>query len=175
MKVTIRPWTLNDAASVVKIANNRNIWNTVRDRFPYPYTETDAVHFLKTSVEKKPLENFCIEADGIVAGSIGVMLFEQNHRKNVEVGYFVGEEFWGKGLATEALRLMMPHILENFDVIRIFGVVLENNRSSMRVLEKNGFTLECIHRKASVKNDQVLDEYIWVRFNTEHPGYSATA
>ena len=171
MNVLIRLWTMKDAPALVDIANNRNVWNTVRDRFPFPYTEKDADEFIKLANGKQPVENFCIEADGAVAGSIGVILFQQNYRKNVEIGYFIGESFWGQGLASEAVRLMLPYIYQTFDVVRLFGLVFEHNTSSMRVLEKNGFVLECIHQKAALKNGVVLDEYVWVKFNTGHPDY----
>lgn len=171
MKVIIRPWSLDDIQELVSISNNVNIWKTLRDRFPYPYTQKDAEDFINMSKTRNPSEHFCIEANGTIAGSVGITLFKENYRKNIEIGYFIREACWGNGIATVAVGLMLQHILANFDVIRIFAVVYEHNKHSMRVLEKNGFTLESIHRKSVIKRNIVLDEYIWVKFNTNNPDY----
>lgn len=167
-KVIIRPWSLEDIPALVLIANNFNVWKTLRDRFPYPYTETDAIEFINMAKTRQPAHHFCIESDGHVAGSVGIITFKENYRKNVEMGYFLGEAFWGKGIATVAVDLMVKHILANFDTIRIFAVVFADNISSMRVLEKNGFILESIQKNAVIKENRVMDEYIWVRFNPQH-------
>jgi RimJ/RimL family protein N-acetyltransferase len=164
MNVVLREWKKSDAAALAKIANNRKIWDNVRDRLPYPYTKKDAKEWLAlVKKQKEPPTTFCVEADGELAGSIGITLKEDVFRKTAEIGYFVGEEYWGKGIATEAIRQMVDYIQKKFDVIRIYAEVFEFNKGSMKALEKNGFYLECIRKKAAIKNDVIVDDYVWVK------------
>lgn len=163
MKVILREWKRSDAEALAKIANNKKIWDNVRDRLPHPYTLKDAHEWLDLVKAQKVNTTFCIEADGKLAGSIGIVLRDDVYRKTAEIGYFVGEEYWGKGIATEAIRQMMDYVKKEFDVVRVFAEVFEYNKASMKVLEKNGFYLECIRKKAVIKNNVVLDDCIWVK------------
>ena len=163
MKVILREWKRSDAEALAKIANNKKIWDNVRDRLPHPYTLKDANEWLDLVKEQKITTTFCIEADGKLAGSIGIVLRDDVYRKTAEIGYFVGEEYWGKGVATEAVRQMVDYVKKQFDVVRIFAEVFEYNKASMKVLEKNGFYLEGIRKKAVIKNNVILDDYVWVK------------
>jgi RimJ/RimL family protein N-acetyltransferase len=109
------------------------------------------------AVEHSSITNFCIEVGGTVAGSIGIMPKEDIHRISAEIGYFLGEEFWGKGIATEAVKQLMEYIKEHFDFVRIFAGVFEHNKASMRALEKNGFHLESIQKNAVIKNGIIFE------------------
>src|SRR6185369_7979341 len=102
-----------------------------------------------------------------VAGSIGCVPNSDVYRKSIEIGYFIGENFKGQGIATEAVRIMLDLIAEKFDVVRVYAEVFAFNKASMRVLHKNGFMLECIKRKAVIKNNMITDGYIWVKFLDE--------
>lgn len=164
MNVVLRKWKKSDAVGLAKIANNKKIWDNVRDRLPHPYTKKDAKEWLTlVKKQKEPPTTFCVEADGQLAGSIGITLQEDVFRKTAEIGYFVGEEYWGKGVATEAIRQMVEYIQKKFEVIRIYAEVFEFNKASMKALEKNGFYLESIRKKAAIKNDVIVDDYIWVK------------
>jgi RimJ/RimL family protein N-acetyltransferase len=163
MKVILREWKKSDAEGLAKIANNKKIWDNVRDRLPYPYTKKDAKEWLALVKSQKTVTTFCVEVDGEMVGSIGFTLREDVYRKNAEIGYFVGQEFWGKGIATEAIRQIVEYIQKNFDVIRIYAEVFEYNKASMRALEKNGFYLESIRKKGAIKNDMIIDDYVWVK------------
>ena len=164
MNVVLREWKKSDAAALAKIANNKKIWDNVRDRLPYPYTKKDAKEWLAlVKKQKQPVTTFCVEADGNLAGSIGFTIKEDVYRKNAEIGYFIDEEYWGKGIATEAIRQMVDYIQKKIDVIRIYAEVFDYNKPSMKVLEKNGFYLECIRKKAAIKNDVIVDDYVWVK------------
>lgn len=163
MKVILREWKKSDAAALARIANNKKVWDNVRDRLPYPYSKRDAKEWLSLVKKQKQVTTFCIEADGELAGSIGITLKEDVYRKTAEIGYFIGEEFWGNGIATEAIGQMVNYIQKNFDVVRIYAEVFEYNKASMKVLEKNGFYLECIREKAVIKNNRILNDYVWVR------------
>lgn len=163
MNIVLRQWKKTDVQGLVKIANNKKVWDNVRDRLPHPYTESDAKEWLALVKKQATLTTFCIEVDGEVAGSIGITLFDDVYSKVIEIGYFVGEDWWGKGIATEAVKQLLAYIEKNFDAVRIFAGAFEHNTGSMRVLEKNGFHLESIRKKGVVKNGIVMDEHIYVK------------
>ena len=163
MKVVLREWKKSDSTALAKIANNKKIWDNVRDRLPYPYTEQDAKEWLALVKKQKIVTTFCVEADGELAGSIGFTLKEDVYRKSAEIGYFIGENFWGQGIATEAIRQLVGYIEKNFDLVRIYAEVFEHNKASMKVLEKNGFYLESIRKKAAIKNNIVINDFVWVK------------
>lgn len=161
--IILRPWQKQDAQELAAVANNRNIWNNVRDALPSPYTVMDALQWIAHVNGQNPVMNFAIVCDGMVVGSIGCQPKEDISRKNIEIGYFVGEAHWGKGFATEAVKLLLSFISTRLDVVRIEAHVFAQNKSSMKVLLKNGFYLEAIHRKAIIKNHEILDDYVWVK------------
>lgn len=162
-KIVLRPWQKEDAQALAAIANNRKVWDNVRDFFPTPYTVLDAEQWLDSIRKTRPFLNFAILYQGRIAGNIGIVPKEDVYRVSVEIGYFIGEEFWGKGIATEATRLLVEYIEQEFNVVRIYAEVFETNKASMRVLQKNGFYLEGIRRKAVIKNGEIMDDYVWVK------------
>ena len=162
-QMELRPWRKQDAQALAVIANNRNIWNNVRDRLPNPYTVLDALEWIGHISQQQPIQNFAILLEGIVVGNIGAVLQDDVYRKSVEIGYFVGESNWGKGIATKAVSLFGEYVEQQFSPIRFFATVFDHNQASMVVLRKNGFHLESIKRKAAIKNGQVLDEQVWVK------------
>ena len=161
--VKLRPWRKEDAGQLAAIANNKKIWLNVRDRFPHPYTVTDALQWIAFFTNQNPPQNFAIEYNQQVAGSIGILIKEDVYRKSIETGYFIGEPFWSKGIATQAVGLLMDHIKKVYDPIRVWAEVFEHNIASMRVLEKNGFALESIRMKSVFKNHQILNDHVWVK------------
>ncbi len=161
--VQIRCWKNEDTAQLTAIANNKKIWLNVRDRFPHPYTVDDAIQWITYTSSQKPLQNFAITYNGQIAGSIGVLLRDDVYKKTIEIGYFIGEPFWGKGIATQAVALLIEYIQKQFDVVRIYAEVFEHNKASMRVLEKSGFYLECVRKKAVIKNKIIMDDHVWVK------------
>lgn len=162
--ICIRAWQKEDAAQLTSVANNRKIWLMVRDRFPHPYHITNGVEWIAHAIKQSPSQNLAIIYQGEVAGSVGVLMKDDVYRKSIEIGYFLGERFWGKGIATRAVSLLLDHIQQSFPVVRIYAEVFEHNTASMRVLEKNGFALESIRKKAVVKNQVLLDDYVYVKF-----------
>ncbi len=135
----------------------------MRDHIPHPYTYQDAETFIAAQDELMPVQNFAILSGGEVAGGIGIMLKSDVYRMNVELAYWIGEPYWGKGLASESVRLMTEYVFETFSINRIVAEVWEYNKASMRVLEKNGYFLETVARKGVLKNDFLIDNYIWVK------------
>jgi len=161
----LRPWQMSDAAALAAIANNPKIYQRVRDAFPSPYTHSDAIQWISTANKKKPPESFVIEYQGELAGTIGYIPGADVYVKSCEIGYFIGEPYWGKGIATEAIRMLIEHIWSLQKYVRIEALVFSNNLASGRVLEKNGFVLESIREKAVFKNNELIDDHIWVKFN----------
>ena len=160
---TIRPWEMEDAAMLPKHANNRKVWLGLRDRFPHPYTLDDANEFLRITSAEQPPRNFCIEVSGEAAGGIRIRLGSDVHRHVGELGYWLGEEFWGHGVMTEAVGAFADYCFENFPLHRLYAELYANNPASARVLEKNGFVLEARLRNNIVKDGEVLDSLLYAK------------
>lgn len=162
-RCTVRPWRLNDAASLARQANNRNVWLSLRDLFPHPYTIEDANEFIHHSLSVQPATNFCIEIEGAAAGGIGIRLGQDVHRHAAELGYWLGQEFWGHGVMSEAVPAFAKFCFENFSLQRIHAEPYANNPASVRVLEKAGFVLEGRLRRNVIKDGQVLDSLLYAK------------
>jgi RimJ/RimL family protein N-acetyltransferase len=162
-KCTIRPWRLDDAESLARQANNRKVWLVVRDLFPHPYTIEDAHEFLQRATTQQPEMKFCIEIEGAAVGGIGVHPGRDVHRHTATVGYWLGEDFWGRGIMTEVLTAVTDFCFNNFPLRRISAEVFANNPASARVLEKAGFTFEGRLKNHVVKEGQVLDSLMYSR------------
>lgn len=162
--IKLRRWQAEDTLSLSLMANNKKIWDNVRDRLPHPYTLEDARNWIVSTQKENPVLNFCVEYDGWVAGSAGILLQDDIYRKSAEVGYFIAEPYWGKGIATKALSILMGYIQDNFDLVRICAITFSHNEASIKVLQKNNFYLESIRRKAAIKNDQLIDDMVWVKW-----------
>ena len=163
MAVTIRQWVSTDLPNLVLYANNINIWNNLRNYFPTPYTEADAIAWLEKTIDASPIVNLAIDIDGQAIGGIGLILNSDVYVMSAEIGYLLGEPFWGQGITTEAVRQMVDYTFYYYDIVRLYAEVFEINKASMRVLEKNGFYLEGVRRKAVLKNGVLMDDYIWVK------------
>ena len=163
MAVLIRQWKNEDLDNLVLYANNIQVWNNLRNYFPHPYTEEHGKAWLEKNIGTEPVLNFAIDLDGAAIGGIGIILNSDVYVMSAEIGYWIGEPFWGLGIATEAVRQMIEYIFYYFDIVRVYAEVFEHNKSSMRVLEKNGFYLEGVRRKAVLKNAILMDDYIWVK------------
>lgn len=159
MEVNIRPWKITDAESLSLALNNKKIQGNLRDGLPYPYTAADAEDYISSALnaEKDSQYAWAITVDDKAIGSIGVFRRDNIHRRTAEMGYYVAEEYWSKGVGTKAVRDVCEYIFENTDIIRIFAEPFAYNTASCRVLEKAGFELEGILRKNAVKNGEVLD------------------
>jgi RimJ/RimL family protein N-acetyltransferase len=164
MPVIIRPWAQADLQNLVYFANNINIWNNLRNYFPHPYTENDGINWLEKVAVELPRLNFAIDLDGLAVGGIGLILNTDVYIKSAEIGYWIAEPYWGKGIATLALQQMVDYTFYYFDIVRLYAEVFETNAASMRVLHKCGFHLEGIRHKAVFKNGLLMDDHIWVRF-----------
>ena len=155
----LRPLRMADKDSMARYANNYHIWRYVRDRFPHPYSVDDAVAFLSQREQVVPVTDFCIEYNQECIGVISMMLQTDIHRRSAEIGYWLGEPFWGKGIATTATRNLIPYAFREFDIVRLYAGIIEGNTGSMRVLEKAGFRFDCIFEQAVFKDNRLCNEH----------------
>jgi [ribosomal protein S5]-alanine N-acetyltransferase len=170
----IRSWRATDASSLARHADNRRIWLNVRDRFPHPYTLADAEMWLTRVRSAQPETQYALEVDGEAAGGIGVFLQEDVSRYTAELGYWLAEAYWGRGLMTEVVRRFTDFAFETFELNRIYGNVFEWNKGSARVLEKAGYAFEGRHRRAAVKDGRVVDNLLYATVRDFPPGKGPT-
>jgi ribosomal-protein-alanine N-acetyltransferase len=163
----VRPWELKDAEAIARHANNINVARQLRDRFPHPYTLGAAKAFLEQVVPVQPVTNFAIEVGGEPAGGIGYAFGTDVERYSAEIGYWLGEAFWGRGIVTEALSLVTEYVFAHGNVLRLFALPFADNVASVRVLEKAGYAREGLLRSASVKFGQPRDQFIFARINPQ--------
>ncbi|MEL7249505.1 MAG: GNAT family N-acetyltransferase [Bacteroidota bacterium] len=163
--ITLREPTLADAPTIAELANNKKIWDNVRNRMPYPYGLTDAEKFIEQVIKEETSAVRAIIQDETIKGLVGLHAAQDVYTGTAELGYWIGEAYWGQGLASEAVRLISQIGFKELGLRRIYASVYEHNLASMRVLEKNGFEREGVARAAVLKNDMVLDE---VRFGLVH-------
>jgi len=154
---TVRSWRASDAESLTRHANNRRIWLNLRDAFPHPYTQRDARAFLQ-SLNTAPETMFAIEVDGEAAGGIGFVLKPDVERVSAEIGYWLAESVWGRGIATEALEAVTAHAVAAHGLTRLYAVPFAYNTASCRVLEKAGYVLEGRLRKSAIKDGTIIDQ-----------------
>ena len=160
-RCTLRPYRRGDEAALARHADNRNVSRNMRDRFPYPYTAADAREWITRVSAQEPVANFAIVVGGEVVGGIGLEPGADVFRRSAEVGYWLGEPFWGRGLATEALRAVTEYAFRTFDICRLEAGVFEWNPASARVLEKAGYELEGRLRKNVTKDGQTIDQFLY--------------
>lgn len=160
----LRYWEAGDEQSLVENANNYNVSKNLKDTFPFPYTLNDAHDWIQFNILKNTKTNFAIVVDGQAIGGIGLQEKEDIFRRNMELGYWLGESYWGRGIITEAVIAVTSYGFNNFDVERIYASVFESNPASMKVLEKAGYVLEAVLKRSVYKHGQVLDDYIWAKY-----------
>jgi RimJ/RimL family protein N-acetyltransferase len=161
--VTLREFTPDDKYRLAEIANNPKIARNVRDIFPSPYTVVDVEFFLENIVNQESQLILAIEYNGEYVGNIGLHKGTDVYRKSAEIGYFLGEPYWNKGIATKAVNLICDYGFANLDIVRIHAGIFEFNPASMRVLEKCGFKREAVFEKAIIKNGKIYNEFRYVK------------
>ncbi len=161
MKFALRPWHLDDLENLVNYANNPKIAANLTDLFPYPYREEDGINFIKMTLKQNPAQIFAIEINQKAAGSIGLHPQTDIHSKNMELGYWLAEVYWNKGILTAAVQQMVLYGFKTFAINRIFARPFGTNIGSQKVLEKSGFKLEGRYKKTIYKNGKYVDELIY--------------
>lgn len=162
-RCAIRPFRQGDEPELRRHADDRDVARNLRDRFPHPYTLNDARHWVDETLAQKPLTNFAVTVDDRVVGAIGFMVGQDIHRRSAEIGYWLGREVWGRGIATEALIAVTAHAFATHDLARLYAGVFPWNPASARVLEKAGYTLEARLRDAVTKDGKTMDELLYAR------------
>ncbi|MBE6899343.1 MAG: GNAT family N-acetyltransferase [Ruminococcaceae bacterium] len=159
MKCKIRKWKLTDAKDIATVLSNKKIQDNLRDGLPYPYTEQDGIDFISNMLSANENETFAfaITLDDKAIGSIGAFRQQNIHRQTAEMGYYIAEEYWGKGIMTDAVKQICEYVFKNSDILRIYAEPFSYNAGSCRVLEKAGFQYEGTLRNNAVKNGKVLD------------------
>jgi [ribosomal protein S5]-alanine N-acetyltransferase len=157
----LRSWALEDIPALARWANAHAVWRNLRDGFPSPYTEEHARAWVNHSLITLPETNFAIAVDGETVGAVGATLGTDVARRSAEVGYWLAEPFWGRGICTEAVRAFTADIVTRLDLVRVFALPFARNAASARVLEKAGYRLEGTMRRAVVKEGEVLDQLLY--------------
>jgi len=161
---TIRPWRQDDAESLQRYANNRRISMHMRDRFPFPYEREHARMFLSYATQQPEPTVWAIEVDGGAAGGIGIELHGDVERVSAEIGYWLGEPFWGRGIVTAALQAVSAEAFRRHELSRLFAVPFADNAASIRVLEKAGFVQEGHMRRSAIKNGLIRDQLLFATY-----------
>src|SRR3712207_1614482 len=157
----LRPWREDDEPSLVRHANNYEIWRRLRDRFPHPYTHADAEQWIAIVQRQATQTHFAIEVRGEATGGIGLELGSDIERRTAEIGYWLGEAFWGKGITTAAVRAVTSYGFEALNLTRIFAVPFASSSASIRVLKKCGYIREGRMRRSAIKEGVVLDQVLY--------------
>lgn len=163
MKVKLRPFKESDAERLALLANNYNIAKFLRNGFPHPYTVEHAKGFIDSLKNDNPTQRFVITVNDEMIGGAGIHLQDDIFELNAELGYWIGEPYWGKGYMSDAIQQVTDYAFANFKINRIFARVFGNNPASMRVVEKAGFKLEAKYDQTLFKFGEVLDEYIYAK------------
>lgn len=161
MEFKLRAWNTNDIDSLVENANNPEIARYMTDAFPHPYTRDAGLRFIEFATKDMPVHIFAIEVDGKAVGGIGIHPQSDIMRMNAELGYWLGEKFWGNGILPRAIPQIIKFAFDNYDISRIYARPFGNNIRSQKVLEKSGFVLEARIERNIIKNGEVLDELIY--------------
>jgi len=157
----VRSYLGSDAASLARHADNRKIWLNLRDAFPHPYSIRDARAFIRAARRDRPERFFAIAVEGAAVGGIGFTLQRDVERVSAEIGYWLGEEFWGRGITTEALQALTGYAMRTHELTRLYAVPYEWNPASFRVLEKAGYVLEGRMRRSAMKDGKILDQLLY--------------
>lgn len=162
-RILLRDWRPGDEEALARHANNRKIWINLRDRFPHPYTLADAKKWIRQTSAEVPQDQFAIVIDREAVGGIGLEIRTDVFRRSAEIGYWLGESFWGRGIATAALRAVTDYAFKTFDLCRIDAGIFEWNPASIRVLEKAGYLCEARLKKSVTKEGQTIDQLLYAR------------
>ncbi|MGE5244017.1 MAG: GNAT family N-acetyltransferase [Betaproteobacteria bacterium] len=154
----VRSWRTSDVDSLARYADNRKIWLNLRDAFPHPYTRSDAQHYIRAVRERVPETAFAIAVGDEAVGGIGFTMHQDVERVSAEIGYWLAEPFWGRGITPEALVAVTRHAIERHGLTRIYAVPFAWNTASCRVLEKAGYVLEGRLRHSAIKDGRIVDQ-----------------
>ena len=157
----LRPWRAGDEESLVRHANDRDIWLNLRDQFPHPYTPADAVGWIGFASKPAPPTSLAIEAESQAIGGVSLQLHDDVERVSAEIGYWLGKAFWNRGIMTAAVRAMTTYGFERFSLTRIYALPFVTNVASHKVLENAGYLREGLLRRSAIKDGSVTDQLLF--------------
>jgi [ribosomal protein S5]-alanine N-acetyltransferase len=160
---TVRSLRPEDARSLSHHGNNRKVWLNMRDRFPHPYTEAAGDEYIAQALSND-LPSYAIDVGGVAAGGIHLTVGTDIDRICAELGYWLGEEYWGRGIVTAAIKLLTPHALTALGLVRVFAIPFVENAASCRALEKAGYEREALMRRSAIKDGQIRDQYLYATY-----------
>jgi RimJ/RimL family protein N-acetyltransferase len=163
-RCTVRPWASTDAESLQRHANNRHVSMHLRDRFPFPYEIQHATGFLSWVAQQPAPTVWAIEVNGEAAGGIGLELHSDVERVSAEIGYWLGESLWGRGIATEAVTAVTKAVFTRYEVTRIYAVPFADHTASVRVLEKAGYVREGRMKQSAIKDGKIRDQLLYAAY-----------
>lgn len=159
----IRSWEEGDEQSLVHQANNRQIWLNLRDRFPHPYTISDAKWWIQHAKNQKSQTDFAIDVEGNAVGGISLILHDDIERCSAEIGYWLGESYWGRGIMTAAVKSMTEYAFQKFNLTRVYALPFSRNASTVKVLEKAGYVFEGVLRRSAIKDGEIIDQLMYAK------------
>lgn len=157
--IVLRPLHDSDAPVLAQLANNKKVWDNLRDDIPFPYSLSDAKAFIALTQQQSPQTSFAIECHKQLCGVIGLVAQTDVYKKTAEIGYWLGEPYWNRGITTVAVKLVTDYGFNQLHFIRIHTGVFEYNTGSMKVLIKNGYAKDGVFTKAVYKNGNMYDEH----------------
>lgn len=160
----LRKFEEGDAPLIAQLANDRDVWINLRDRFPHPYALEDGEAFVAAAVKQDPPTNLAICVDRRAVGSVGVTLGKDIERVSAEIGYWIGKPYWGRGITSAALFAATQYAIKTFGLTRVFAVPFVHNVASIRVLEKAGFIREGLMRQSAIKDGVVQNQYLYAYY-----------
>jgi RimJ/RimL family protein N-acetyltransferase len=159
----VRSWRKDDLQALLRHANNAKIAANLRDQFPHPYTRRDGIDFLEFARSQEPQCAFAIELGDEAVGGVGFLVGRDIARMSAEMGYWLSEDFWGRGIATRAVTAMSEWAFDNYKLTRVFAMAFAHNAGSIRVLEKSGFVREGVMQRSAIKNGVILDQILFAK------------
>lgn len=157
----VRSYEPADAASVARNANNRKVWLNLRDRFPHPFTQADGAAYIADVGSRPVTTSFAIAVDGLAVGGISLHVGQDIERLSAELGYWLGEPYWGRGIMSDAVVAVTRYALDDLGLVRVFALPFAHNAGSCRVLEKAGYQREGVMRCSAIKDGRVLDQVLY--------------
>lgn len=159
----LRKFEESDVSRLVSLADDLEVSRYMTTAFPYPYTTEDAVWWVQEGSKQGMVR--AIESEGLLVGCVGAQPLPFEHSRTANIGYWLGREYWGRGLAARALSLLTEQIFQETEIVRLQASVYSPNIASMRVLEKAGYRQEAILAQAIFKHNQFYDEYIFSKLS----------
>ena len=157
----MRSYRPDDAASLARHGTNRKVWQNLRDRFPHPFTEANGAEYIARVLQNPDHTSFAIDVGGSAIGGIALHIGTDIERLGAEIGYWIGEEYWRRGIITDAIQLVTTYAFTELGLVRVFAVPFSHNAASCRALEKAGYTLEGTLRSSAIKDGRVQDQFMY--------------